>query len=82
MTREDISNEEAQVVDASHYDQALIGESQDGRAVYDIEKVIMCDVLTGDMTYDESSEYHHFNTFCAFVGEYTPIFVHTEGDRD
>lgn len=77
MTREELTNESAMVITDRKYDVALVGESYDGCAVYDIDKVIAVDV-EGEVTYEEASEWHFFNTFDAFVGEYSPIFIYTE----
>lgn len=46
------------------------------RAVYDINKVI--DLLQRQgMTYEEAEEYFDYKIVGAYVGEQTPIFMHT-----
>jgi len=50
-------------------------------AVYSIPKCIEVLVERDGMTHEEASECLEFNTFCAWVGEKTPIFVY-DGDDD
>ena len=59
------------------FDDAVIGiELNTMKLVYDVSKMI--DILISpDMDYLEAVEYLEFNTFCAYVGEKTPIFVTT-----
>ena len=66
-------NDEALVLEPRDvYDKAIIG-TDDGRAVYSIDKVIECGV-TLFKTWEASSEWHDFNTFSAWHGEWTPVF--------
>ena len=46
-------------------------------AIYDRAKCIK--ILERDMSYEEAEEYFSFNTEGAYVGEYTPIFMHKVG---
>ncbi len=60
------------------FDEAIVGVTHTGRIVYDIDKMI--DILLSDgsmMTnaYEEAIEYLEFNTFGAYVGEYTPVYI-------
>jgi hypothetical protein len=58
------------------YNGCIVGTTMDGRAVYDAEKVIDAGILLfGD--YESSSEWHNYNTFNAYHGEMTPIFMFT-----
>lgn len=64
---------------ADGLDDAFVGiDISDGdhpRAVYSIEKCI--DVLAKDMTREEADEYFWYNTAGAYVGQQTPVFIHT-----
>jgi hypothetical protein len=60
------------------YDDAAIGVSTDGRLVYSVEKMIEILMRDGDMSVDDATEWLEYNTFNAYVGEMTPIWVYTE----
>jgi hypothetical protein len=57
------------------YDKAVVGVTDD-KVVYDQEKVIEAGVeIHGD--YESSLEWHDFNTWSAYMGEQTPIYMRT-----
>ncbi len=63
------------------YDDCILGVcrrfGQEPILAYDYDKVI--DKLVDDgMTYDEAVEYHEYNQAGAWLGEYTPCFIHSE----
>jgi hypothetical protein len=63
---------------ADGLDGAFLGvDENDGavRAVYSIEECIR--ILSKDMTPEEAEEYFWYNTAGAYVGEQTPLFIHT-----
>ena len=63
---------------ADGYDEAIIGVSigiSCGKVVYDQAKVIEICMRDSEMTYEEAVEWLDFNTFGAYVGEGTPVFV-------
>ena len=60
------------------YDGAVMGISTDGRLVYSVEKMIEILMRDGDMSVDDATEWLEYNTFNAYVGEMTPIWVYTE----
>jgi len=63
---------------ADGFDSAIIGfEPIQHKVVYSRSKCIksMISDGNGDMSRDEAIEYLEFNTFGAYVGEKTPIFV-------
>ena len=71
------------LVFATNFDNAIIGVSLGGNTrsvVYDTEKMAETLVTSEDMSYQEAWEYLEYNTFCAYVGENTPIFVSTSLD--
>lgn len=64
---------------ADSLDEAFIGIASSfgggNVAVYDIDRVM--DILMSDgMSREEAEEYYSFNIIGAYVGEYTPIFLH------
>jgi hypothetical protein len=60
------------------YDAAVMGISTDGRLVYSVEKMIGILIRNGDMNEEEATEWLEYNTFNAYVGEMTPIWVYTK----
>ena len=78
MTLEEIMdlypNEE--FLKADGFDKAVIGvEPESMRLVYDRAKMV--DILIDDekLSEEDAIEHLEFNTFCAYVGEKTPIFI-------
>lgn len=57
------------------YDDAVVGTTFDGRAIYDTDHVIRCTMNAEDMTFEDAVEWHEFNTFCAYLGPKTPLYV-------
>jgi hypothetical protein len=57
------------------YDEAILGvDTEYQRVVYSKQKMV--DILTSDgMSEEEAVEFLEFNTWSAYVGESTPIFV-------
>lgn len=71
-------DEQNHILLADGFDEAFlgIGCSCGGKnvAVYDRAKCIR--ILERDMSNSEAEEYFSFNTEGAYVGDYTPIFMH------
>jgi hypothetical protein len=59
------------------YDEAVMGISTDGRLVYSVEKMIEILIKDGEMNELDATEWLEYNTFNAYVGEMTPIWVYT-----
>lgn len=60
---------------ADGFDDAIIGyEPNTMKLVYDINKMVSI-LVAQDMDEEEAWEYLEFNTFCAYVGEKTPIYI-------
>lgn len=60
------------------YDDAVVGIGErNGHyfLVYDREAVIRQTMAADGMSYEESVEWHEFNTFCAYLGHNTPVFL-------
>jgi hypothetical protein len=64
------------------YDEAILGvDTEYQRVVYSKQKMV--DILTNDgMSEEEAVEFLEFNTWSAYVGESTPIFVHDMNIHD
>ena len=60
--KRDLLPEETIVFENPDYDDALIGLSTDGRAVYALEKMVECLVREDGMTEMEALEFIGFNT--------------------
>jgi len=59
---------------AEGLDEAIIGICPSSfRVVYSRSKVI--DILANDMSLEEAVEFAEYNTFSAYVGDKTPIWV-------
>jgi|TARA_R110000823_G_scaffold237572_2_gene363025 hypothetical protein len=63
---------------ADGFDSSIIGVASgfdSSRLVYDAEKMARTLVEEEDMSYEEAWEYLEFNTFGAWVGDKTPIYI-------
>ncbi|MBQ9741306.1 MAG: hypothetical protein IJV91_10265 [Kiritimatiellae bacterium] len=60
------------------YDDALIGVTEDGRAVYDFDKMIAWLVETEGFTAEEAIEWIEYNTIraLAYMGDDAPIIMY------
>lgn len=60
------------------YDDALIGVSDDGRAIYDYDLMVEWLVNTEGFTYEEAVEWIDYNTIRAlpYMGENRPIVLY------
>ena len=69
--------EENEVLLTEGFDSALIGlDMITNRAIYDSKKMIEILVKKENMTLTEAVEYLEYNTWYAYVGDKTPIFLH------
>jgi hypothetical protein len=60
------------------YDKAILGLSDNGQLVY--SKEIMLELFmeeNKDLSEEDAWEFLEFNTFGAYVGEQTPIYINT-----
>ena len=76
--REHIADINPKALFADGFDEAIIGYEANGACVvYDYDKCLK--TLIGDgrsMDEHEAHEYMEFNVISAYVGDFTPIFVH------
>lgn len=70
----------ALVFDNPAYDNSIIGQTFDGRAIYDIES--MADELSSDdeITIEEAMDFIDYNAIRSlpYAGEKAPVVVHVE----
>lgn len=57
------------------YDDALVGITNDNRAVYDYEKMIEWLITNEDMDYDEAADFVCWND-SFYYGEGYPLIIH------
>ena len=69
-------NPESQFADG--FDRALVGYNASSFcAVYDYDKCMTILMERDEMNYEEAHEYMEFNVVSAYVGDFTPSFIHT-----
>jgi len=56
-------------------DEAVIGMTTNGHAVYDVNIIHEILMKTTEMTLDEAIDYTEYNILCAHVGEFTPVHI-------
>lgn len=66
-------NEDALYADG--FEDAFLGYVGNGIAVYSRAKCIAILMERDGMSHDEAEEFFQFNTECAYVGEFTPLFL-------
>jgi hypothetical protein len=60
------------------YDKAIIGLTDNGQLVYSKEKMVKLLIKSDkNMSEEDAWEFLDFNTFQAYMGEQTPIYVNT-----
>jgi hypothetical protein len=60
------------------FDDAVVGfSSTDNRLIYNIEEMVQVLITRDGMEYEEALEYLYYNTIDAYIGEDTPIYMHT-----
>ena len=69
-------NPEAKLADG--FDDSILGYDTKGRVIYSVNSILDTLVNRDGMDYDEAQEYFGFNIECAYVGEYTPIYMYEE----
>ena len=63
---------------ADGFDEAIIGYDATGACcVYDYDKCLKVLVKRNGMSFTEAHEFMEFNVVSAYVGDFTPIFIHT-----
>lgn len=67
---------DAIVFDNQSYDNAIIGTTFDGRAIYNYDLMIQ-ELVDEGCTYDEAVEWIDYNTIraCPYIGDKAPLIV-------
>ena len=69
--------EEEEILLADGFDEALLGlDMISKRVIYDSNKMIQILIKTEGMTLNDAIEYLEYNTWNAYVGDKTPIFLY------
>ena len=76
--KETIAEHNPEALFADGHDHAIMGYSSDGRVIYSVDQIVGGLVEKDGMTPDEAIEVFNFNIECAYVGEYTPIYMYEE----
>lgn len=63
---------------ADGFDDSILGYDTKGRVIYSVNSILDTLVNRDGMDYDEAQEYFGFNIECAYIGEYTPIYMYDE----
>ena len=69
-------NPEAKLADG--FDDSILGYDTKGRVIYSINSILDTLMNRDGMDYEEAQEYFGFNIECAYIGEYTPIYMYEE----
>lgn len=81
----DMGHDEAVVFDGPDFDEAIIGVTDEGRVVYDYNKMVRCMMQQDEITEEEAIEFIEYNTIRAlpYFGPNAPIIMHPiEVDED
>ena len=78
MTRDELVQEHGMdllFLSEDFFDDAIVGVSYNSQVVYDMDLMVDLFDTNNDCTEEDALEYLEFNTWCAYVGELTPVFV-------
>lgn len=75
----DAGYEDVVILESYSYDDALIGVTEDGRAVYDYDKMVTWLMEKEDWSQDEAIEWIEYNTIRAldYAGPEAPIIMYS-----
>ena len=76
--KETIADHNPEALFADGFDNAILGYSTDLRVIYSVDQIMETLVERDGMTPDEAIEYFEYNISCAYMGEYTPIYMYEE----
>lgn len=63
---------------ADGFEDSILGYDTKGRVIYSVNSILGTLVNRDGMDYEQAQEYFGFNIECAYIGEYTPIYMHDE----
>jgi len=79
MTREEIKDVNPDALICDGFDEAILGMAERPNlgpvVAYSVEKMLNILITRDGMTYEEALEYYDFNIACAWLGEFTPIYI-------
>jgi hypothetical protein len=76
--KEQIADINPKALFADGFDDALIGyDARSFCAVYDYDKTEKILVKRDGMSFTEAHEHMEFNVVGSYVGDFTPVFIHT-----
>ena len=75
-----ISDINPEALFADGFDEAIIGYDANCTVVYDYDKCMKVLMERDSMTEHEAHEFMEFNVVSAYVGDFTPIFIHRLDD--
>ena len=75
--KETIAEYNPEALFADGHDHAIMGYSTKGHVIYSADQIIG-GLMNEGMTNEEAVEYFSFNIECAYMGEYTPIYLYEE----
>ena len=75
---QDAGYEDVLLLDSYSYDDALVGVTEDGRAVYDFNKMVAWLMETEGLSKEEAIEWIEYNTIRAlpYYGQEAPIIMY------
>jgi len=81
MTREEIQEINPEALLCDGFDEAIIGMAERPNlgpvVAYSVEKIIEIMISRDGMSYEDALEYYNYNIQCAWLGEFTPIYIST-----
>ena len=76
--KEVIAEHNPEALFADGHDHAIMGYATDGRVIYSVNQIIEGLMNRDGMTKEEADEFFSFNIECAYVGDYTPLYMYEE----
>lgn len=74
---------EGKTLFADGFNYAVMGTTDDGRVVYSKVRMVEELVSESEMSVEDALEYLEYNTWNAYVGEFTPLYVNDfDSDED
>ncbi len=79
MTREENQEINPEALLCDGFDEAIIGMAERPNlgpvVAYSVEKIIEIMISRDGMSYEDALEYYNYNIQCAWLGEFTPIYI-------
>ena len=74
---------EGKTLFADGFNYAVMGTTDDGRVVYSKVRMVEELVSESEMSVEDALEYLEYNTWNAYVGEFTPLYINDfDSDED